>query len=227
MLPTSPITVHHLESSRSLRILWLLEELELPYEIERYARDPATLRAPPELRALHPLGKSPVVTVGDGPVLFESGAIIEYFVEATGRLAPPPHTHARQRYRTWLHHAEGSVMPPLLVQLVLGRVRAAPLPFFVKPVARGIVDKVEAAFTGPELLLHRSHLEAVLSEHPYFVGEEFTAADIQMSYAVQALLSRGPAGEQPYTRAWLERVHQRPAYVRAVERGGRDTLIGD
>lgn len=226
-MPTPPnLTVHHLESSRSQRILWLLEELGLPYELVRYSRDPKTMRADPALRALHPLGKSPVVTLPDGQVLAESGAIIDYFVEATGRLAPPPGTPERQLYRYWLHYAEGSLMPPLLVKLITGRIRSAPLPFFIKPIARQIANGVDSSFTTPEIALHFDFLEQSLDGHDFFVGSEFSGADIQLSYGVRAGLARGDVGERPRLRAWVERMMARPAWKRAVERGGEDTLLG-
>ena len=141
MTPQTPLIVHHLNNSRSQRILWLLEELGLPYEIVKYQRDPQTMLAPPELRRVHPLGKSPVVTV-DGLTLAESGAIIETLVERYGdvRLAPPPGSPEAVRYRYWLHYAEGSAMPPLLLKLIFDRIGSAKMPFFAKPVAKGIVD---------------------------------------------------------------------------------------
>jgi glutathione S-transferase len=226
MSPIPSLTVHHLESSRSQRILWLLEELGLPYELVRYRRDPKTMRADPALKALHPLGKSPVVTLGDGQVLAESGAIIEYFVEATGKLAPPAGTPERQLYRHWLHYAEGSLMPPLLVKLITGQIRAAPVPFFLRPITRQIADKVDKSFTDAEILLHFDYLEQALDGKEFFVGSELSGADIQLSYGVRAGLARGAVGERPRLRAWVERMMARPAYVRAVEKGGEDTLIG-
>ncbi|MCB9759688.1 MAG: glutathione S-transferase [Alphaproteobacteria bacterium] len=213
------ITVHHLENSRSTRILWMLEELELPYELKVYPRDPATMRAPPELARLHPLGKAPVVTLGD-LVLAESGAILEHLAEAHGRLRPAPGSDAMVPYRYWLHYAEGSLMPPLLVKLIMDTVRNAPLPFFVKPFAKGVAEKVDGSYTNAELERHFTYLDRALADAPYFAGEEFTAADIQMSYPVQAGMGRADAGSRPNVRAWLDRVTARPAYHRAVEKGG-------
>src|SRR4249920_636693 len=138
------ITVHHLNNSRSQRVLWLLEELCVPYEVKRYQRDPVTMLAPPSLRAVHPLGKSPVITDG-ALTLAESGGIIEYVVEryGGGRLAPPPGTPERLRYSYWLHFAEGSAMPPLLLKLVFDRIERAPMPFFAKPIARAIAGRAK------------------------------------------------------------------------------------
>ncbi len=211
------ILVHHLEKSRSLRILWLLEELDLPYEVRLYRRTPA-FRAPPELKQVHPLGKAPVVEI-DGVLLVESGAITEGLVEDWGPQLKPSDPEALRRYRYWMHYAEGSLMPPLLLRLILGKVREAPLPFFVKPIARGIVDKVEQSYTQPELDLHLAWLQSNLSDHAWFAGETFSAADVQMSYPVQGARERGGLGaEQPAVLDWLARIEARPAYQRAVER---------
>jgi glutathione S-transferase len=221
------ITVHHLENSRSQRVLWLLEELGLDYEIVRYARDPKTLLAPPELRAIHPLGKSPVV-VDDGDVLAESGAIIEALVErhdATQALAPPPGSRERLRWRYWLHYAEGSAMPPLLLALVFSRIERAPMPFFARPVARGIVGKAMAGFIRPQLKLHAGYLEAELAKAAWFGGADFSAADIQMSFPVEALAARLGIERYPHLQDWLQRIHARPAWQRALARGGPYALV--
>ncbi len=209
------ILVHHLEKSRSLRILWLLEELELPYEVKLYRRTPA-FRAPPELKQVHPLGKAPVVEV-DGVQLLESGAITETLVEDWGPHLKPRDPEAMRRYRYWMHYAEGSLMPPLLLRLILGKVRSAPLPFFVKPIARGVVDKVESSYTQPELDLHLAWLQSNLNDHSWFAGSEFSAADVQMSYPVQGARERGGLDQgQPAVLDWLARIEARPAYLRAV-----------
>ncbi|MGN7724921.1 glutathione S-transferase [Luteimonas sp. 22616] len=221
------ITVHHLENSRSQRVLWLLEELGLDYEIVRYARDPKTLLAPPELRAIHPLGKSPVV-VDEGDVLAESGAIIEALVErhdAAHALAPPPGSRERLRWRYWLHYAEGSAMPPLLLALVFARIEQAPMPFFARPVARGIVGKAMAGFIRPQLKLHAGYLEAELAKAAWFGGADFSAADIQMSFPVEALAARLGIERYPYLQDWLQRIHARPAWQRALARGGPYALV--
>ena len=215
------IIVHHLDRSRSTRVLWLLEELRLPYTIELYQRD-RNFRAPPELERVHPLGKSPVVTV-DGDVLAESGAIIEELVDRfdDGRLRPEAGTPERRQYRYWLHYAEGSLMPPLLVKLITGRIRTAKLPFFIKPVARGIADKTDASFTDPELDKHVAFMEAHLGRHKYFAGSSFSAADIQMVFGVEAGAGRVSQLESaPNLAAWLQRVRGRDCYMRAIERGG-------
>ncbi|HEX8441910.1 glutathione S-transferase [Archangium sp.] len=221
------LTVHHLNNSRSQRVLWLLEELGLEYEIKRYERDPKTALAPPELRAVHPLGKSPVVT--DGTLtLAESGAIIEFLVDrhGQGRLAPAPGTPERLRYTYWLHYAEGSAMPPLLLSLVFSRMPKAPMPFFLRPIVRGVSDKVMKTFVRPQLRLHLDYMEGELGKSTYFAGESFSAADIQMSFPVEAAGARGALGEKrPKLAAWLERIHARPAYQRALEKGGPYELL--
>ena len=216
------IIVHHLEKSRSHRLLWMLEELELSYEMKTYERDPVTIRAPESLRKVHPLGKAPVLEV-DGATFAESGAILEHCVDelGDGKFRPERGTADFHRYRYWMHYGEGSLMSPLLVRLVMSKVESAPLPFFIKPVAKGIVKKVEAGFTGPELERHAAFIEAHLSEHAFFAGEAFSAADVQMSYPVEALLARGRVeANQDKTRAWFETISARDAYARAAKKGG-------
>jgi len=216
------ITVHHLNNSRSQRVLWLLEELGLPYEIKHYQRDPATMLAPAELRAVHPLGKSPVIADGDVTVA-ESGAIIEYLIETygKGRLVPPAGTAEKRRWSYWLHFAEGSAMSPLLMKLVFDRVRSAPMPFFVKPIAKGISKKVLGSFVEPNIRAQLDYMESELSQRAWFAGNDFTAADIQMSFPVEAARQRAGLNEsRPHLMAWLERIHARPAYQRALARGG-------
>jgi len=221
------ITVHHLNNSRSQRVLWLLEELGLPYEIKRYQRNAQTMLAPPELMAVHPLGKSPVIT-DDGVTVAESGAIVEYLVEryGKGRLIPAAGTPQRLRYTYWLHYAEGSAMLPLLLKLIFGRIATAPMPFFVKPIARGIVNNVRTQFIDPQLKLHLGYIENELGKSSWFAGEEFTAADIQMSFPLEAAAARGgDAGGGPKTTAFLQRIHARPAYKTALEKGGLYELL--
>ena len=216
------ITVHHLEHSRSQRVLWLLEELGLEYEIKRYARDRKTSLAPPELKRVHPLGKSPVID-DDGRVVAESGAIIEYLVDrhGQGRLAPPAGSDERLRYTYWLHFAEGSAMPPLLFTLVCEKVKTAPMPFFVKPIARGIAAKVMGGFVTPNLNSQLDFMEAELKRHRWFAGAAFSAADIQMSFPLEAAAQRaGLDASRPKLMDFLKRIHARPAYRRALERGG-------
>jgi glutathione S-transferase len=216
------ITVHHLEHSRSQRVLWLLEEVDLPYQIQQYQRDPKTSLAPPELKRVHPLGKSPVITDGDR-VVAESGAIIEYLVgrHGNGRLVPPPGSDERLRYTYWLHFSEGSAMPPLLFKLVCDKVKSAPMPFFIKPIARGIAGKVMEAFVDPNLKNQLDFMEAELKMHKWFAGDEFSAADVQMSFPLEAAAQRaGLDDSRPKLMAFLKRIHARPAYKRALERGG-------
>ncbi len=221
------IAVHHLNNSRSQRVLWLLEELGVPYEVKRYERDPATMRAPASLRAVHPLGKSPVIT-DEGRVMAESGAIIDYLVErhGQGRLVPSAGTEARLRYTYWLHYAEGSAMPPLLIKLVLSRIKSAPMPFFARPIARAIVDHALDGFVEPQIKLHLDYIESELTGRPWFTGAEFTAADIQMSFPLEAAAARGGLDERrPKAMDFLRRAQARPAYQRALERGGPYELL--
>jgi glutathione S-transferase len=222
------LTVHHLDNSRSQRVLWLLEELELPYAIVQYRRDPATLLAPPALRRVHPLGKSPVVTSDDGLVLAESGAILETLLErhGQGRLAPPPGTEDAVRWRYFMHYAEGSAMPPLLLKLVFDRIERAKMPFFARPIARGIAAKAKAAIVLPNLTQQLDFLEAELGGRDWFAGASFSAADIQMSFPVEAARARaGLDASRPRLMAWLERIHARPAFQRALARGGPYQLL--
>jgi len=204
------IVVHHLNNSRSQRILWMLEELGLHYEIKRYQRDKQTMLAPPELRQVHPLGKSPVIedTDGEGRVIAETGAIVEYLVEkADGRLGAPAHRDAVLRYRFWLHYAEGSLMPPLLVKLILGRI---PL------VGKKLGTRIQ-----PMIDRHLDYVEAELAQRPWFAGDELSAADIMMSFPLEAARSRaGLDASRPATIAWLDKVHARPAYRAALAKGG-------
>jgi glutathione S-transferase len=201
------IVVHHLENSRSQRILWLLEELELQYRLRRYERDPKTMLAPPELRQIHPLGKSPLVE-DDGRVIAESGAIVEYLVEkAGGKLGPPANRDAVLRYRHFLHYAEGSMMPPLLALLVVGRLGVLGRP------ARAPVQKM--------LDVHLDWLEAEMGTRDWFAGDTFTAADVMMSFPLEAARHRGGLDDRrPNLIDWLERIHARPAYGEALQKGG-------
>ena len=216
------IVVHHLNNSRSQRVLWLLEELGLPYEIKHYQRDSKTMLAPPELRAVHPLGKSPVITDGDVTVA-ESGAIIEYLVDTygQGRLVPAAGTADKRRWTYWLPFAEGTAMSPLLMKLVFGRIQTAPMPFFVKPIAKGIAAKVLTTFVDPNIRSQLDYMEAELGQRAWFAGDEFSAADIQMSFPLEGAAQRaGLDASRPKLMAWLKRIHARPAYRQALERGG-------
>jgi glutathione S-transferase len=200
------IIVHHLENSRSHRVLWLLEELGMEYEIRRYERDPKTMLAPPELRRVHPLGKAPLLQ-DEGRTLAETGAIVEYLVERGGALGPPGNREAVLRYRHFLHYAEGSMMPPLFGLLVVTR-----LGILGKP-ARGPIQKM--------LDVHFDWLESELEERDWFAGDEFTAADIMMSFPLEASRARGGLNEsRSNLMDWLERIHARPAYAEALRKGG-------
>jgi glutathione S-transferase len=221
------IVVHHLNNSRSQRILWLLEELGLEYDITRYQRDPKTMLAPPELRQIHPLGKSPVIT-DEGRTIAESGAIIEYLVAryGNGRLIPAAESPERLRYTYWLHYAEGSMMPPLVMKLIFDRIERAPMPFFAKPIAKAIAQKTKSSFIEPNIDRHLDYLEAELGKTAWFAGPEFTAADIQMSFPLEAAVSRGGLdAKRPKLMAFLDRIHARPAYRKAIERGGEYQLL--
>ena len=217
------IIVHHLNNSRSQRILWLLEELGLPYEVRKYERDPKTMLAPPELKAVHPLGKSPVISDG-GTVVAESGAIVEYLVEryGNGRLKPAAGTPEKLKYTFFLHFAEGSAMSPLLMKLVFDRIESGPMPFFARPIARAIARRVKDTLVTPNIRSQLDYLESELATRDWFAGNELTGADIQMSFPLEAAASRAGLGEQyPRLSAFLQRIHARPAYARALERGGK------
>jgi glutathione S-transferase len=211
------ITVHHLENSRSQRILWLLEELGLPYEIRIYRRNKATFLAPPELKAIHPLGKSPVIT-DDGKVIAESALIIDYLVDKYGKgMLKPVNEDELLRYKYWLHYTEGSLMTPLLMTLVFQKVQDSPMPFFVKPVAKRIADSVRKNWIRPQLKLHFDFLEAEISKTGWFVGDSFTAADIMLTYPLEAAQERGGL-KRPRLEAFLRKMTERPAYKRALEK---------
>ena len=223
------ITVHHLNNSRSQRVLWLLEELGLPYEIRKYQRDAQTMLAPPELMQVHPLGKSPVIT-DDAVTVAESGAIIEYLIEryGNGRLAPAIGTPERLRWRYWLHFAEGTAMSPLLLKLIFDRIPQAPMPFFAKPIARSLCAKVLARMVEPNLRRQLDFMEAELGRNEWFAGNDFSAADIQMSFPVEASAQRaGLDASRPKLMAFLKRIHARPAYKKALERGGPYSFAND
>jgi glutathione S-transferase len=221
------IVVHHLNNSRSQRILWLLEELGLEYDVKRYQRDAKTMLAPPELRAVHPLGKSPLITDADLTIA-ESAAIVEYLVGryGNGRLVPAVNTPEKLRYTYWLHYAEGSLQPPLLMKLIFDRIERAPMPFFARPIARAISRKTKASFIEPNINRNLDYLEAELGKTAWFAGSEFTAADIQMSFPLEAAVVRGGLNaSRPKLMAFLERIHARPAYKKAIERGGKYDLL--
>ena len=222
------LTLHHLETSRSHRILWLLEELGVPYELRRYQRDPATRLAPPELKKIHPLGKSPVLTDGE-LVVAESGAILEYLAECYGAQAPAELAHlepargtpAHRQCRFWMHYAEGSLMNWLVMQLVFDSIPRQPMPFFVRPVARALCAGVQEKLIQPNVQAALAFMENHLAQHRWFAGEHLSLADFQMSFAVEAALARGAAASAwPHLHAYLQRIQARPAYQQALAKGG-------
>ena len=222
----SMIVVHHLNNSRSQRVLWLLEELGLDYEIKFYQREPS-MRAPAALRAVHPLGKSPVITDGENTIA-ETGAIVEYLVDGygKGRLIPPPDTKARLRYTYWLHYAEGSLMPPLLMSLIASRIAGPQVPWLARPIAKRIAATLRDTFIDPSIKLHLDFIESELTGRAYFCGDEFTAADVQMSFPLEAASMRaGLDPSRPKTWDWLQRIHARAPYQRALEKGGKYELL--
>ncbi|CAN5174577.1 glutathione S-transferase [soil metagenome] len=214
------IVVHHLNNSRSQRVLWLLEELGLPYEVKRYERNAQTMLAPPELLAIHPLGKSPVITDGDKTIA-ETGAIVEYIIGAygQGRLIPPAGTPERLRYTYWLHYAEGSAMTPLLLKLVFTALPAR-APGLLRGLVKAIAAKAQSGFIDPQLKTHIDYWDAELSRSEWFAGPAFTAADVAMSFPLEAAVARAGAASRPKVKAFLDRIHARPAYRAALERGG-------
>jgi glutathione S-transferase len=219
------IIVHHLENSRSQRILWMLEELDLPYEIKEYKRQP-TLQAPPELKAIHPLGKSPVI-VDDGTTVAESGAILEYLVQkyGKGRFAPAVGSPEWLRYTYFMHYAEGSLMPLLLLKLLFSRIPSR-LPMVLRPVGRVISGGADKTLISPQFATHFAFLEGELADREWFAGSAFTAADVQMSFPLDAATARvGLGGQYPKLQGFLDRIHARPAYKRALERGGTFALL--
>jgi glutathione S-transferase len=222
------LTVHHLNNSRSQRVLWLLEEIGLPYEIVRYERDPKTMLAPAALKRIHPLGKSPVIT-DEGQTIAETGAIIEYVLDryGEGRLSPARDTPDHLRHTYWLHYAEGSAMPQLLLKLIFSHLPKQRAPFFVRPILNQISSRVQQALVDPQLATHMGFWESELGKRTWFASETFTAADIQMSFPVEAAAVRAPFGSKyPNLQSFLDRIHSRPAYKRALERGGPYGLLG-
>jgi glutathione S-transferase len=221
------ITVHHLNNSRSQRILWLLEELQIPYEIKFYKRNPLTMLAPDSLKKIHPLGKSPVITDSDGTVVAESGAIIEYILQkyAPGKLAPQLKTAEYNKYRFWMHFAEGSAMPPLVLSLIFSKIAKTPAPFFVKPILKSISATVMYKFVSPQLKSNIDFIETELGNTKWFASNEFTAADIQMSFPVEGYEARGLVKEgYPNVLRYLNDIKSRPAYKVAIDKGGPFSL---
>ncbi|MEY4785448.1 MAG: hypothetical protein RIR41_3383 [Pseudomonadota bacterium] len=214
------ITVHHLNNSRSQRVLWLLEELGALYEVKRYQRDAKTMLAPRELTRIHPLGKSPVIT-DNGKTIAETGAIIEYILETygDGRLIPKPGTPERLRFTYWLHYAEGSAMTPLLLKLIFTQIPNS-APGLMRGLLRSVMSKVQERVSDPQVLLHINYWDEELSKSQWFAGNEFTAADIMMSFPLEAAGSRAGARSRPMIAAFLDRIHSRPAYINALKKGG-------
>lgn len=218
------LTVHHLNDSRSQRVLWLLEELGVEYDIVFYERAPETMRAPASLKQVHPLGKSPVLT-DSGLTVAETGAVMEYILATYGNgqlQLSVSHPHYWQ-YRHWLYYAEGSAMPPLLIKLLFSTAEEK-APALVRPLVKGILSKLDAAFSAPESQLHADYWEATLQKHTWFAGDEMTVADIMMSFPIEAGVARIGYEDRPLLRAFLERIHARPAYQQALERGGEYKL---
>jgi glutathione S-transferase len=214
------ITVHHLNNSRSQRVLWLLEELGALYEVKRYQRDPKTMLAPRELKHIHPLGKSPVITE-NGNTIAETGAIIEYILDhyGDGRLIPKPGTPERLRFTYWMHYAEGSAMTPLLLKLIFTRI---PLnaPGLMRGIVSSVMKKAQERISDPQIAMHMTYWDEELSKSQWFAGSEFTAADIMMSFPLEAAAHRAGARSRPMIAAFLDRIHARPAYINALKKGG-------
>ena len=222
------ITLHHLEHSRSQRVLWLLEELGVEYDIVRYRRDPETMLAPPELREVHALGKSPVITE-DGVTVAESGAIIEYLVgrHDHGALAPAPGSEARRRWTYWLHYAEGSLMPLLLMKLVFSSLGKPPVPFGIRTLGKALGQGVQKAYLNRQLETHARFIESHLAENSWFAGDSLSMADIQMSFPIFALLARGGIANLPHIQAWKAKVENTPGWQRTLEQGGPLSIPGE
>jgi glutathione S-transferase len=222
MKDASMLVVHHLNNSRSQRVLWLLEELGVPYKIQHHQRDAKTMLAPKDLLAVHPLGKSPVVVDGSTTVA-ETGAIVEYILDqyGKGKLRPAAGTPEHLRYRYWLHFAEGSAMTPLLFKLVFDEVQKAPMPFFIKPIAKAISQKVMGVMVWPNLKRQFDFIEAELGRSTWLAGDALTGADIMMSFPLEAAKQRAGLGaSHPRMLDFVQRIHARPAYKRALEKGG-------
>lgn len=220
------ITVHHLNQSRSQRVLWALEELGLPYQIVRYQRE-KTMLAPDSLKKIHPLGKSPVLD-DDGTVIAESGAILEYLQETydPDGILKPDDAALRLQYRFWLHYAEGSLMPLLLMKLVFSSLGKPPVPIGFRTLGKALGQGVQKAYLNKQIETHARYVESQLAIQPWFAGESLSMADIQMSYPVFALLARGGVDDLPNLISWKKRVEMRPAWQRAIQQGGPFDLPG-
>ena len=220
------LTVHHLNNSRSQRILCALEELNLPYQIARYQRQP-TMMASPELKKIHPLGKSPVLE-DNGLVLAESGAILEYLQETydTAGQLKPADPQGKIDYRFWLHYAEGSLMPLLMMKLVFGSLGKPPVPFGFRTVGKLLGQGVQKSYLNKQIATHAQFIEQSLNGREWFAGDRFSMADIQMIFPVIALLARGGIDNLPNLARWKQRVEQRPSWQRAMTKGGPFSLPG-
>jgi len=217
------ITLHHLQDSRSQRVLWLLEELGCKYRIKHYERDPKTALAPAALNKVHPLGKSPVITDGSR-TLAESATIVEYLARTygDGRWAPALDDSHYWDFSYWMHYAEASLMPPLLIKLVFSKLREPPVPFFVRPISGRIADQVDRTFTNPQIATHFAFVDDYLGEHRWFAGSEISAADVQMSFPLEAALAAGTISraDYPNVAVYVNRIQSREAYLRALKKGG-------
>lgn len=220
------LIVHHLNNSRSQRVIWALEELNLPYQIVRYQREP-TMMAPPALKKVHPLGKSPVVE-DNGLILAESGAILEYLQETydPASLLRPESPGEKLACRFWLHYAEGSLMPLLMMKLVFSSLGKKPVPWALRPVGKALGQGVQKAWLNKQLVTHADYIENHLAQSAWFAGDTFSIADIQMSFPVMALLARGGMRDLEHTQAWYQRIQCRPAFQRAIEQGGPFEIPG-
>ena len=220
------ITIHHLENSRSLRVIWLLEELGLDYEVKRYQRDTVTNLAPDAYKALHPVGKAPIITVDDSAIA-ETGAIIEYLMDRhpEAGLRPEAGDAMRDRYHYWMHASEGSLMPLLVMSLFFTRMETVP-PFFIRPIVKMVTGRIRDMYLTPSTTTMLDYIEAELGKSDWFAGDKMTAADIMMSFPVEAAMARVAGGRaMPNTQAWLERIHARPAYQVAVKMGGEQEIL--
>lgn len=215
------ITLHYLENSRAQRILWLLEELGIEYEVKHYYRDKVTQLAPAALKKVHPLGKSPVITDGEVCVS-ESAAIVEYLIDkyGKGKLIPSDDEQAMLKYREFMHYAEGTIMPFLVFTLIFNKIKEAPMPFFVKPIAKMIANKTLQGFVTPNVTSNLDYLEKQVAATGWFAGDTITGADFMMSFPLEAAAMRiNLKIDYPNLAQYLDSIHTMPSYQRAVEKG--------
>jgi glutathione S-transferase len=216
------ITVHHLNNSRSQRILWLLEELDIPYEIKKYQRDTKTFLAPEELKAIHPLGKSPIITDGESTIA-ESGAIVEYLINkyGSGKISHPKEGKEYEQLIYWMHFAEGSMMPPLVMKLIFNKIKTSPMPFFIKPIAKKIADTVMNSYIDPNIKNNLEFIETHLSKNEWFSGPQMTGADILMIFPLEAGMGRvKDNSDYPSILNFIKKVQSKKAYQAALSKGG-------